>query len=87
LTARDWIEFALLALADQGFEALKPDARAQAWPPARQLLLALQSLRTFHAQAIEHWRGVATDAIITDLDRYGSAESAIEGAVAPCLRA
>jgi len=76
LTARDWIEFALAALAREGFEALKADLLAHKLGVSRgSFYWHFRDLPTFHAQVIEHWREMATEAIITDLDRYGSAEA------------
>lgn len=75
LTARDWLDFALATLAHEGFEALKADVLARKLGVSRgSFYWHFGDLHAFHARVVEYWREMATEAIITDLDRYDSAE-------------
>jgi hypothetical protein len=65
LTALDWIDFALAALAREGSDALKADVLAR-------------NLRTFHREVIGRWRQVSTEAIIADIERHSSREMRLE---------
>jgi AcrR family transcriptional regulator len=79
LTAQDWIDFALTALAREGFQALKADVLARKRGVSRgSFYWHFAELGAFHAQVIEHWRQVATEAIITGLERYGSREQRLD---------
>jgi len=79
LTARDWIDFALTTLAREGFDALKADVLARKLGVSRgSFYWHFSDLGTFHAEVIEHWRQTATEAIITDLERYASREERLE---------
>ena len=71
LTAADWIDFALKALAREGFDALKADALARKLGISRgSFYWHFTDLSTFHARVIEHWKQAATEAIIVDIERY-----------------
>ena len=75
LTAQDWIDFALTTLAQEGFDALKADVLARKLGVSRgSFYWHFSDLGTFHARVIEHWRQMATEAIIADLERYESRE-------------
>ena len=75
LTARDWIDFALATLAHEGFNALKAEVLARKLGVSRgSFYWHFSDLGTFHARVIEHWRQMATEAIIADLERYESRE-------------
>jgi AcrR family transcriptional regulator len=75
LTALNWIDFALTTLAHEGFDALKADVLARKLAVSRgSFYWHFRDLRTFHARIIEHWREMATEAIIADLERYDAAE-------------
>jgi AcrR family transcriptional regulator len=69
LTAQDWIDFALKTLTRDGFEALKADVLARKLGVSRgSFYWHFSELAEFHAQVIAHWRQMATDAIIADLE-------------------
>jgi AcrR family transcriptional regulator len=75
LTARAWIDFALRTLAHGGVEALKADVLARKLGISRgSFYWHFSDLATFHGKVIEHWRETTTEAIIADLEHYGSAE-------------
>src|SRR5262244_2135360 len=75
LTAQDWIDFALTTLAHEGFDALKADVLARKFGVSRgSFYWHFSDLGTFHGRVIEHWREMATEAIIADLERYDLVE-------------
>jgi AcrR family transcriptional regulator len=79
LTAQDWIDFALTTLAREGFQALKADVLARKRGVSRgSFYWHFAELGAFHAQVIEHWRQVATEAVITGLEHYGSREQRLD---------
>jgi AcrR family transcriptional regulator len=79
LTAQGWIDFALTTLAREGFDAIKADILARKLGVSRgSFYWHFAELGTFHARVIEHWRQLATEAIIADLERYDSREQRLE---------
>ena len=75
LTAQDWIDFGLTTLAHRGFDALKADVLARRLGVSRgSFYWHFADLGAFHASVIEHWKQVATEAIIADIERYESHE-------------
>lgn len=78
LTAQDWIDFALQALARTGFDALKADVLARKLGISRgSFYWHFADLDAFHRQVIARWKEAATEAIIADIER-GSREERIE---------
>lgn len=79
LTAQDWIDAALQALAREGFDALKADVLARRLGISRgSFYWHFPDLGAFHARVIEHWRLASTEAIITDIERYASPDKRLE---------
>ena len=79
LTAQDWIDFGLTALAREGSDALKADVLARKLGVSRgSFYWHFADLDAFHSKVIEHWRQVATEAIIADIERYESREERID---------
>jgi AcrR family transcriptional regulator len=79
LTAQDWIDFALIALAREGVDALKADVLARKLGVSRgSFYWHFSDLGTFHARVIAYWKQLATEAIIADLERYDSREQRLE---------
>ena len=79
LTAQDWIDFALVTLAREGFDALKADVLARKLGVSRgSFYWHFADLDAFHSRVIEHWRRVATEAIIADIERHASREERID---------
>jgi AcrR family transcriptional regulator len=73
LTAQDWIDFALKALAREGFAVLKADVLARKMGISRgSFYWHFDDLDTFHASVIAHWKQTATEAIIADIERHES---------------
>src|SRR5215475_13834489 len=69
LTAQAWIDFALATLAREGFEALKADVLARKLGVSRgSFYWHFEDIETFHARVIQHWRQVATETIIADVE-------------------
>lgn len=79
LTAQDWIDFALTTLAHDGFDALKADVLARRLGVSRgSFYWHFADLDAFHAKLIEHWRQLATEAIIIDIERHESREERLD---------
>jgi AcrR family transcriptional regulator len=79
LTAQDWLDFALTTLRREGFAALKADVLARKLGVSRgSFYWHFAELPTFHARLIEHWREMATEAIIADVERYASPEQRLD---------
>jgi AcrR family transcriptional regulator len=75
LTARAWIDFALRMLAHGGVEALKADVLARKLGVSRgSFYWHFSDLAAFHDKVIERWRETTTEAIIADLEHFGTAE-------------
>jgi AcrR family transcriptional regulator len=73
LTARDWIDFGLTTLAREGSDVLKADVLARKLGVSRgSFYWHFADLGAFHARVIAHWKQVATEAIIADIERYRS---------------
>jgi AcrR family transcriptional regulator len=74
LTAQDWLDFALVTLARDGFEALKADVLARKLRVSRgSFYWHFTDLAAFHAAVIARWKEVATEAIIADIERHEDA--------------
>jgi AcrR family transcriptional regulator len=79
LTAQDWIDLALTTLAHENFGALKADVLARKLGVSRgSFYWHFTDISTFHAQVIEHWKQVTTEAIITDVERHEPREKRID---------
>lgn len=75
LTSQDWIDFAIKTLAREGFDALKADVLARKLGVSRgSFYWHFTDLGTFHTRVIEHWKLMATETIITDIERHASRE-------------
>jgi AcrR family transcriptional regulator len=82
LTVQDWIDFALTSLAHEGFNALKADVLARKLGVSRgSFYWHFTDLGAFHARVIEHWKQMATEAIIADIERFQSAEERLDALV------
>jgi AcrR family transcriptional regulator len=82
LTAQDWIDFALKTLAREGFDALKADVLARKLGVSRgSFYWHFTDLSAFHARVIGHWKQVATEAIIADVERFQSGEERLDALV------
>lgn len=70
LSAKDWLDAGLKALAANGFTALKAEQLAKALKVSRgSFYWHFADLAAFHAAVLGHWREVAAERIIADLER------------------
>jgi AcrR family transcriptional regulator len=73
LSAQDWIDFGLTALAREGADTLKADVLARKLGVSRgSFYWHFADLAAFHSRVIARWKQVATEAIIADVERHGS---------------
>jgi AcrR family transcriptional regulator len=69
LSARDWLDQGLKALAERGFTALKAEPLAKALGVSRgSFYWHFADIGAFHAAILEHWREVAAEQIIANLE-------------------
>jgi AcrR family transcriptional regulator len=69
LSAQDWLEAGLKALASQGFTALKAEPLARTIGVSRgSFYWHFADLNAYHAAVLEHWREVAAERVIADLE-------------------
>ncbi|WP_298242260.1 TetR/AcrR family transcriptional regulator [uncultured Bradyrhizobium sp.] len=69
LTADDWIQQGLKALARSGFTALKADPLAKAMGVSRgSFYWHFADLAAFHAAVLKRWREIAAEQIIADVE-------------------
>jgi AcrR family transcriptional regulator len=79
LTAERWIDFALITLRQEGFEALKADVVARKLRVSRgSFYWHFADLATFHNAVIERWRRGATEEIISDIEQHETLEVRLE---------
>lgn len=75
LSADDWINEGLRALARSGFTALKADPLAKRLGVSRgSFYWHFADLSAFHTAILKRWRDVAAEQIIADVEADGSAE-------------
>src|SRR5271170_6272302 len=69
LSARDWLDRGLKVLAEQGFTALKAEPLAKAMGVSRgSFYWHFADVEAFHAAILRHWREVAAEQIIANLE-------------------
>jgi AcrR family transcriptional regulator len=69
LSAKDWLDQGLRTLARHGFTALKAEPLAKAMGVSRgSFYWHFADIGAFHAAILKHWREVATEQIIADLE-------------------
>src|ERR1700680_2696190 len=69
LSAKDWLDQGLKALARDGFTALKAEPLAKALGVSRgSFYWHFADVDAFHAAMVQHWRGVAAERIIPDVE-------------------
>src|SRR5438552_12079989 len=69
LSAQDWIDFGLKALAKSGFTALQAEPLAKAMGVSRgSFYWHFADIGAFHAAILERWREVATEQIIAGVE-------------------
>jgi AcrR family transcriptional regulator len=69
LSAKDWLDQGLKVLATNGFTALKAEPLAKALGVSRgSFYWHFADVGAFHAAILEHWRDVAAEQIISDVE-------------------
>jgi AcrR family transcriptional regulator len=69
LSAKDWLDQGLRALAESGFTALKAEPLAKAMGVSRgSFYWHFADIGAFHAAILKHWRDVAAERIIANLE-------------------
>ncbi|SDT27659.1 TetR/AcrR family transcriptional regulator [Bradyrhizobium canariense] len=70
LSAKDWLDQGLRTLARSGFTALKAEPLAKAMGVSRgSFYWHFADVGAYHAAILKHWRNVAAEQIIADLER------------------
>src|SRR5256885_13202432 len=69
LSAKDWLDQGLRALAHRGFTALKAEPLAKAMGVSRgSFYWHFADIAAFHAAILKHWREVAAEQVIAGLE-------------------
>lgn len=69
LSAKDWLDQGLKTLTKSGFTALKADPLAKAMGVSRgSFYWHFADVDAFHTALLKHWREVAVEQIITDIE-------------------
>ena len=69
LSAKDWLDQGLKTLAESGFTALKAEPLAKAMGVSRgSFYWHFADIGAFHAAILKHWREVAAEQIIANLE-------------------
>jgi AcrR family transcriptional regulator len=69
LSAKDWLDQGLKTLAERGFTALKAEPLAKAMGVSRgSFYWHFADIGAFHAAILRHWREVAAEQIIANLE-------------------
>ena len=75
LSATDWLNQGLKTLAKNGFTALKAEPLAKAMGVSRgSFYWHFADIRAFHAAILNHWREVAAEQIIADVEAAAKAK-------------
>jgi AcrR family transcriptional regulator len=79
LCAQDWLDQGLKALARDGFTALKAEPLAKALGVSRgSFYWHFADVETFHAAILRHWREVAAERIIADVEAAAGDDSPLQ---------
>ena len=79
LSAKDWLDQGLKALADSGFTALKAEPLAKAMGVSRgSFYWHFRDISAFHAAILKHWRDVAAEQIIADVEAAAPGKDGLE---------
>ena len=77
LSAKDWLDQGLRTLAQDGFTALKAEPLAKAMGVSRgSFYWHFADVEAFHAAILRHWREVAAERIIADIDAAAGKDNA-----------
>jgi AcrR family transcriptional regulator len=79
LSAKDWLDQGLKTLARSGFTALKAEPLAKAMGVSRgSFYWHFADIGAFHAAILKHWREVAAERIIANLEAASQNESPLQ---------
>ncbi|MBS0528784.1 MAG: TetR/AcrR family transcriptional regulator [Proteobacteria bacterium] len=71
LSIKDWLDLGLKTLTDQGFTALKAEPLAKAMGVSRgSFYWHFADIDAYRAAILNHWREVAAEQIIADLEEH-----------------
>lgn len=78
LSATDWLDAGLKALAVSGVAALKADPLAKALGVSRgSFYWHFRDVEAFHTAVLARWRDIATERIITDVEQHAHGAEAV----------
>ena len=87
LSAKDWLDQGLKTLAHSGFTALKAEPLAKAMGVSRgSFYWHFADIGAFHAAILAHWREVAAEQIIADVEAGAEGRRPAGAAAAPGVR-
>ena len=79
LSAKDWLDQGLKALAEHGFTALKAEPLAKALGVSRgSFYWHFADVEAFHAAILKHWREVAAERIIAEVEASAGGENPLQ---------
>jgi AcrR family transcriptional regulator len=79
LSARDWLNQGLKALAQDGFTALKAEPLAKAIGVSRgSFYWHFADVEAFHAEILQYWREIAAERIIDDVEAAAGTDNALQ---------
>ena len=78
LSAEDWLDLGLRTLAESGFTALKAEPMAKAMGVSRgSFYWHFTDIGVYHAAILKHWREVAAEQVIADLEAVSKDRDAV----------
>ena len=78
LSAKDWLDQGLKTLAESGFTALKAEPLARAMGVSRgSFYWHFADISAFHAAILKHWRDVAAEQVIANLEAMSETDNAL----------
>src|ERR1700744_3953184 len=78
LSAQDWLHLGLKVLTAQGFTALKAEPLAKAMGVSRgSFYWHFADIAAYHIAILEHWRDVAVERIIADIEALSPDQDAL----------
>src|SRR6201990_3237296 len=79
LSAKDWLDQGLKTLAHSGFTALKAEPLAMAMGVSRgSFYWHFADVEAFHAAILKHWREVAAEQVIANLEAASGHDDPLE---------
>jgi len=79
LSAKDWLDQGLKALAENGFTALKAEPLAKALGVSRgSFYWHFADVEAFHIAILEHWREVAAERIIAGIEASAGSDNPLQ---------